>query len=570
MCAGCALSGSVVLLAPACARACGPVLGAPAAATGPPWFEEQATERGLVFEHRSGHEGRHWMPEIMGGGGALLDADGDGDLDAYLVQGGSLAPGAAAARHHLFLNDGAGVFADAGAAGGAALDGTGPGGTGSGGAARYGMGVACGDADGDGDTDLYVTHVGPNVLLENTGGGFREASDAGAEGGGWSTSAAFFDGDRDGALDLFVARYLEWSRTAELSCSDPLGRPDYCSPKNYRTPARSLLFRNAGAGRFEDVSRASGVSTAAGNGLGVVCGDLDRDGWQDVLVANDGTPNHLWRNLADGRFEEQGMLAGCGMDSNGIAKAGMGVVLCDLDEDLDLDVLVCNLAGESDSFFQNEGGYFGDRTGALGLGTVSKPFTRFGLALADFDQDGWLDLYQANGRVERRRVPQAGDPYAEPNLLLRGTSTGRFEEVLPRGGTSRELGGTSRAVAQGDVDGDGALDLLVVNRDGPARLLLNRASGRGRALTLRVLERSGADALGAELVIDVGPRRLRRDVAAAFGYLSSHDPRVHLGLGAAEQIDGVLVRWVDGTAERFGPLDAGGVHELRRGRGTRP
>jgi len=556
-----ALALGVLPLVAACARTDEPGGRAPEDRGGAPWFEEEARERGLVFEHRSGHGERHWMPEIMGGGAALLDADGDGDLDAYLVQGGSLTPDAPAWRNHLFLNDGAGRFRDEPEAGGTAPGGAPP---------RYGMGVACGDSDGDGDTDLYLTHVGPNALYENTGGRFGDATGDAPATDGWSTSAAFFDYDRDGALDLFVARYLEWSKTAELACTDPLGRPDYCSPKNYKTPARSLLFHNQGAGRFADVSRQSGVAGSAGNGLGVACGDLDGDGWLDVFVANDGTPNHLWRNLADGRFEEVAMLAGSGTDSNGTAKAGMGIALADLDDDLDLDVLVCNLAGESDSFFRNEGGYFSDRTGALALASISKPFTRFGVALGDFDQDGRIDLFEANGRVERQRVPAEGDPYAEPNLLMRGSAEGRFEEVLPRGGTRVLVMATSRAVAQGDLDGDGALDLLIVNRDGPAHLLMNRTPGRGHALLLRVLEKCGADALGAVLEIDLGQRKVRRDVTAAFGYLASHDPRVHLGLGAAERVESVLVRWADGAAERYGPLESGRVHELKRGLGTRP
>jgi hypothetical protein len=524
------------------------------------WFEESAAGRGLDFRWQSGHRERYYMPEIMGGGAALLDADGDGDLDAYLVQGGSLEPqGGPAPTDRLFANDGRARFADVTAASGLADPG-------------YGMGAACGDADGDGDTDLYVTNVGHNALFLDQGGlRFADATAAaGVAGEGWSTSAGFFDYDRDGALDLFVTRYLEWSKEAELLCMDPLSRPDYCSPKNYKTPARDFLFRNGGGGRFEDVSRASGVWAEPGTGLGVSMGDLDGDGWLDVFVANDGMPNHLWKNGGAGRFENVAMLAGCGVDTNGLPKAGMGILLSDVDEDLDLDVLVCNLKGESDSFYRNEGGFFADRTAAVSLAAVSKPFTRFGVALSDFDHDGVLDLYEGNGRVERPTSAGGGDPYAEPNLLLRGRGDGTFEEVVPRGGTAELLVATSRAVAQGDLDGDGALDLLVVNRDGPAQLLLNRRSGRGSWILLRVLEKSGADALGATLTLELAGKRLRRDVGAAYGYLTSNDPRVHVGLGAVERVDGVLVRWVDGTTERFGPQEARGERVLRRGQGTPP
>jgi hypothetical protein len=544
------------------AVACGPAEEPGRAPQGAPWFEECALARGLVFQHASGHREEHWMPEIVGGGGALLDADDDGDLDAYLAQSGSLYDDAPALADALFENDGAGRFTDV-TAGSGAVD------------PRYGMGVACGDADGDGDTDLLVTNLGRNTLFLNSGGlSFADATDSsGLLEEGWNTSAAFLDHDRDGTLDLFVTRYVEWSKERETPCMNPLGQRDYCSPKSYKAPARSLLYHGLGAGRFEDVSEASGVAAERGNGLGVAAGDLDGDGWLDVFVANDGRPNHLFRNGGDGTFSNVAMKKGCGVDANGLPKAGMGILLADLDDDLDLDVLVCNLRGESDSYYRNDGGLFSDRTATAALAAPGKPFTRFGLAAGDFDQDGWLDLYEANGRVERPREAEnldPLDPYAEPNLLLRGASDGKFAEVLPRGGTRALLVETSRAVAQGDVDGDGALDLLVVNRDGPAQLLVNRVERRGNWILLRVRERSGADALNAVLTLELGGRRIRRDVLPSFGYLASHDPRVHVGLGAAQAVDAVLVRWVDGASERFGPLAAGREHVLRRGQGTPP
>jgi len=527
-------------------------------AEGTPWFVEEAAARGLTFQHRSGHGNEFWMPEIMAGGAALLDLEDDGDLDVYLVQSGGLAPDTPedARGNALFANDGRGHFEDVSAESGARDP-------------KYGMGAASGDADGDGDADLLVTNVGTDTLLLNQGSGkFRAASDAaGLAHAGWSTSAAFVDLDRDGALDLFIARYLEWTPSGELVCMDSLGRRDYCSPQNYKTPARDLVYRNAGDGRFLDVSRSSGVWAEAATGLGLACGDVDDDGWLDVFVANDGMANHLWRNAGDFTFENVAMLAGCGVDSNGQTKAGMGILVVDLDDDLDLDILVCNLKGESDSFYRNDGGYFTDRTAAAALAAVSKPFTRFGVAFGDFDQDGLRDLYMANGRVERQAESLAEDPYAEPNLLLRASEPARFAEVFPRGGTAGVEIETSRAVAQGDLDGDGALDLLVVNKDGPARLLLNRVEGRGRALALRVREKSGAAALGARLTLRVGERTLRRDVQSAFGYLTGHSPLVHVGLGDQQEVTSVVVRWVDGVEERFGPFAAGAAHELRRGQG---
>lgn len=521
-----------------------------------PWFEEVAAERGLVFAHSSGHAGPFWMPEIMGGGGALLDADGDGDLDAFLVQSGRLAPGAEPrAAHALFENTGGGRFRSAD---------TVP-------ASRaYGMGVAAGDVDEDGDPDLYVTGVGPNLLLANLGAlRFADATEhSGAGNDGWSTSAALLDAERDGDLDLFVVRYLDWSFAGELPCLNALSRSDYCSPKNYRTPARSVLHVNQGGGRFEDASEPSGIAARRGNGLGVAVGDVDGNGWLDVFVANDGTANHLWKNQGGLRFEEAGMLAGCGVDSAGQEKAGMGVVLADLDRDLDLDLLVCNLAGETDSWFVNEQGYFADRTALTGLAPVSRPFTRFGLGVLDFDHDGELDVFEANGRVQSATAPSQSDVYAEENLLFRGLGPGRFSEVQPRGGVAEPLVATSRAAAFGDVDGDGALDVLLVNRDGPAHLLLNRAGGARHWILLRVCESSGRDALGAsvELLLPGGP--VRREVASASSYLAASDPRVHLGLGSTTVVERATVRWVDGAREAFGPLAADQVHVLRRGAGS--
>ena len=555
-----ALASVCVALAASCGSDSGSAPGSGASSASAPWFVEEARARGLVFQHSSGHASEYWMPEIMGGGAALFDMDQDGDLDAYLVQSGTLADGARSETlaNALFANDGRGTFRDVSAASGA----TDP---------RYGMGVACGDGDGDGDTDLFVTNVGRNTLLRNAGAGrFEDASVASglATPEGWSTSAAFLDADRDGDLDLFVARYLEWSREGDLVCNSQRGR-DYCSPKSYKTPARALFYRNLGAGKFEDASASSGIALAPSTGLGVAVGDLDGDGWLDVFVANDGRANHLWRNLHDGRFENVALLTGCGVDAGGVPKAGMGVELFDFDGDLDLDVLVCNLDGESDSCYRNDGGTFSDQTPATALAALTKSFTRFGLALGDFDQDGGLEAYIADGRVERpNQPPLASDPYAEANLLLTRGADGRFSEVLPRGGTRELLLGTSRAVAEGDVDGDGALDLVVVNRDGPAYLLLDRVEHRGNWALLSVLEKTGAAALGATLDVELAGKHLRRDVCAAFGYLASHDPRVHLGLGKVERIDAVVVTWVDGTRERFGPFAANAVHVLRRGQGA--
>ena len=550
---------TLLFCATACAPSPEPRRSAASTPSGtPPWFEEMAVARGISFGHRSGHETRHPLPEIMGGGAALFDMDGDRDLDLLLVQSGNMAaaPGTPAG-HKLYRNRGDGVFDDATQ------------GSGVGEVPGYGMGTATGDYDNDGDVDVYITNLGANVLLQNDGTGrFTDLTRmAGVAGTGWSTSAAFADVDADGDLDLFVSRYLDWRIEIERECYSLTGLPDYCSPKNYDVPTSDLLFRNNGNGTFTDVSRAAGLTSAVGNGLGVIADDVNGDGRPDIFVANDGTPNHLWINDGGGRFTESALMSGVAIDQDGAPKAGMGVHAADLDDDGDNELIVMNLDTESDSFFRNEGKFFVDDTVKVGLRVVSRRFTRFGVALLDFDNDGMIDLYEANGRVGLQAETFAADPYAEPNLLFRGVTGGRFEEVSPRGGTAAPLIATSRAAAFGDLDNDGGIDIVVSNRDAAPYLLRNVAPNRGHWLSLRVLERSGRDAIGAVLSIAAGTKTLRRDVRTGYSYLAANDPRVHVGLGDVTKVESITVRWVDGTRERFGPFESDRIVDIRRGSG---
>ncbi len=547
--------GVVVAVVAGSMCACRPTPNTPPRETGRAWFEDIAARAGIDFVHRSGHQTKHYLPEIMGGGAALFDMDNDGWLDLYLVQSGSVvAPQNGGNR--LYRNRGDGTFEDVTQASGA-------------GAGGYGMGVAAGDFDNDGFTDLYVTNLGQNVLLKNDGHGHfvDVTARAGVASRGWSTSAAFFDYDGDGALDLFVAHYLNWRPAAEVECFSLTGVPDYCSPASYDLPSAATLYHNNGDGTFTDVSVASGIAGAVGNGLGVVAGDFDGDGRIDVFVANDRTPNHLWLNLGGGRFRESALSMGCALDQDGVAKSGMGVYAVDADGDGDLDLLVVNLDGESDSFFRNQGRFFVDDTATVGLRTTSRPFTRFGAALLDFDNDGALDLYEANGRVGLQSVRYSGDPYAEPSLLFRGLPGPRFEEVTPRGGTTTPLVASSRAAAFGDIDNDGGIDVVVVNRDARPFLLHNVVKPRGHFVLLRVVDEHGRDALGAEITAKVGGATLRRGVRAAYSYLASNDPRVHLGLGQETVARDVVVRWPDGAGESFGDVPADRITMLARGRG---
>ena len=524
-----------------------------------PWFEEVAAAAHVDFHHASGHAGRFLMPEMETGGVGLLDYDGDGYLDIFCVQGGSLDPAETnRPTCKLYHNLGGWKFEDVTARAGV------------GGHGEYGMGCACADYDGDGRVDILVTTVTGPILYHNNGDGtFTDMTRAaGLTNRSWGTSCAFVDYDGDGKLDLVIANYLRWSAATELECFSQGGAPDYCSPLNYKAPLMVTLYHNLGHGTFEDVSAAAGLDRAYGNGLGVVCADFNHDGWPDIFVANDAMPNQLWMNTGHGTFKDEAMIRGCAVNALGIAEAGMGVVAVDLYQRGWLDLFVTHLVNEGNRLFVNTNGYFNDVVMPKGPGAGSLPFTGFGVAFADFDNDGQLDLYVANGRV---RLGQSAldphDPYAEPNTLLRGLGGGDFAAVAPAGGTAKALLATSRGLAVGDLDNDGAIDVVVINRDGPVHVLRNLAGQQGHWIMFKARNRQGSDALGAQLRLDAAGKAYWRHVGPNEGYSSSNDPRVHFGLGSVGQADKVTVQWPRGRAEAFGPFLAGKIYELREGQG---
>lgn len=529
--------------------------GAAGMGVGDPWFLEEAASRGLDFRHHSGQAGAYLIPEIMSGGAAAIDADGDGWLDLYCVQSGTLATAAgpddeasdSAAlprpTNRLYRNLGEARFVDV-------TDGSGADDSG------YGIGCTSADVDGDGRADLYVTNVGPNVLLRNvsTQGAIRFAdhsAQAGVDHAGFGAGAAFFDGDADGHLDLFVVNYLIWSPATERVCHDDAGKRDYCSPAAYNAPAPDVLYRNRGDGTFEDVSDAAGIAMIAGTGLGIVCVDFTGDGLPDVFIANDGMPDRLWVNLGGMRFRDEAMQRGCAVDDSGAAKAGMGVAVADLHGQDRFDLIVCNLVRETDSLFRNDGAWFTDITARSGVAGVSRHFTRFGVGFVDFDHDGEQDLFIACGRVARAEPLYTADPYAEPDLLLRGLGGGRFAEQMPRGGSLPARYGAGRAAVFGDFDNDGAVDIVVVQRDAPLAYLRNVASGDRAWLIVRAIDGRGRDAIGSIITVHAGARSWRRPVLTGSGYLSGQDPRVHLGLGNHRTVDAIEIRWPDGITERL-------------------
>ncbi len=513
-------------------------------------FADVADASGLDFAHVNGMTGRFYFHEMMGAGGALLDYDGDGDLDVYLVQGGLLegqAGDGSPLLDRLYRNDLGGAaegrleprFVDVTPASGIVSDG-------------YGMGVGTGDVDGDGWTDLYVANFGANRLLRNQGDGtFRDVTeDSGTGDRGWGTSVAFLDYDLDGRLDLYVANYTDFTVGAHKGCRSRTGALDYCSPLAYN-PQADRLYRNRAGHRFEAVSVASGIGGLAGSGLGVVAADLDADGWADLYVANDQMPNWLWRNNGDGTFSEGASLAGVAVNGEGRAEAGMGVAAGDFDGDGDEDLIVTHLNRETNTLYRNDQpGFFEDGSMASGAGPPSWQNTGFGVAWFDFDNDGWLDLASANGAVKRLEpLVRRGDPHPlhQPNMLLRNTGGGVLRDFTAEAGEAFALSEVSRGLAAGDVDNDGDADLLITNNNGPVRLLRNHAAGgAGWVGFAPGAAAAGADAVGSRFEVRTASgRSLHRWLRTGGSYGSAGDPRVLVGLGT-EAAARVTVRWPDG------------------------
>ena len=538
----------------------GALLVAVAASTPDVRFVDATKAAGIAFVHKNSATSNKYLIETMGGGVALLDYDNDGRLDVFLTNGAKIDDPMPDGRlpdksdpvywNRLYQQTSSGTFVDvtqkAGLSG--ALQNA------------YGMGIAVGDYDNDGFEDVYVTNYGGNTLYRNNGDGtFKDVTErAGVRAGGWSTSAGFFDYDNDGKLDLFVARYVDWSFSKNRYCGEKKeGYRAYCHPDNFE-PVTNILYRNQGDGTFADVSSKSRLDASSGKGLGVAFADYDDDGFVDVYVANDSVQSFLFHNNGNGTFEEVGLLAGVGFTEDGKTFAGMGVDFSDYDNDGRPDVFVTDLSNERYRLFRHSGaGGFRDVSDATGVGGATLPFSGWSTRFVDYDNDGWKDIFVAQGHVMDTIEKTAPNlKYLQPPLLLRNESA-RFVRVAAGDVFQQEWAG--RGAAFGDLDNDGDIDVVLSNVGQNAVVLRNEGGNQNRWLQIRTVgTKSNRDGIGCRVKVSTasGPTQYFT-VSTAAGYLSASDKRLTVGLGREPVATLVEIRWPSGVVQRFENVKAG-------------
>lgn len=520
-------------------------------------------QAGIQFHHNSGAYGGKLLPETLGSGCAFLDYDGDGWQDIILINGMDW-PGHKRQRTtlRLYRNNRNGTFSDVTRKAGLDVE-------------VYGMGVAVGDYNNDGFPDILVTSVGQNRLFRNTGKGtFLEVTRSSGLAGrqGFSTSALWFDFDRDGLLDLFVCNYVKWSPEHDVFCSLDAKHKSYCTPEAYRGET-CWLFRNRGDGTFEDVTAKSGLFDSSSKSLGAAIVDYDRDGWPDLLVANDTQPNKLYRNMHDGTFKDVAVEAGIAFSAEGKARAGMGVDVADFNNSGTVGVAITNFDNEMTGLYRAVGnGIYEDVSMQAGIGLASKNSLGFGCAFLDGNLDGALDLLVANGHIDETvRNIRGNVGYAQPPQFFLNDGKGKFRDVASELGTEFNQPKVGRGLAYGDFDRDGDLDILMTTNNGPAFLFRNDQSSGNKSIRFRLVgTKSNHDAIGAAVRIFHGGGAQLRLVKSGSSYLSQSELPVTFGLGRQDGIERAVINWPSGRVEEFKSLAAGRTYECVEGKGITP
>jgi enediyne biosynthesis protein E4 len=529
-------------------------------------LREITSQAGIHFTHNNGAFGKKWLPETMGSGCAFIDYDNDGWPDILLVNGTDFAGHAkgGATTPKLYHNNHNGTFTDVTAKAGLAIP-------------LFGMGAAIADFDNDGFDDIFITAVGQSRLFHNNGNG--TFTDVTKSAGLWgpsefSTSAAWFDYDRDGKLDLVVANYVQWSQQGDIYCTLDGAHKSYCTPESYKGLS-VRLWHNLGNGRFEDTTQKAGMFDPTSKSLGIAILDANNDGWLDVLVSNDTQPNKLYVNKKNGTFEERAVPAGVAFSEDGVARAGMGVDAADFDHSGAASLIITNFSNQMLSLYHNEGnGLFVDEAPSSEIGRATLLTLGFGCFFFDYDNDGWLDILVADGHIEDEieRV-QKRVSYAEPPHLFRNLGAGKFEEVTTKVGPSFAAPKVARGAAYADINNDGALDVLMMTNGGAAHLYRNEG-GTNQSLRVKLLgTKSNRDGIGAVVRIVAGGEKQGQMLRSGSSYLSSSELVLTFGVGSKAKADAIEVRWPSGQLDSLSNISTGETITIQEGKGviaTRP
>jgi hypothetical protein len=505
-------------------------------------FTDVTTSAGIHFVHNAGKSGKKYLPETVGSGAAFIDADGDGWIDIFLVNGKDWTPRGRKSLGALYRNNKNGTFTDITAGSGLDVE-------------MYGIGVAVGDFDNDGRDDIYVTALDGDHLFHNEGGGkFKDVTKtAGIQNANFGTSAAWLDYDKDGKLDLFVANYVQWTAKTDQWCSLDGTTKSYCTPESYKGTA-SKLYHNLGNGRFEDVTVKAGLSDPTSKSLGIAVIDYDGDGWPDLFVANDTQPNKLYHNNHNGTFSEVGVSAGVAFGEDGAARGAMGADWADYDRSGRAHLLVGNFSNQMVALYHNEGnGLFMDQAPLSPVGRDSLLSLGFGAFFFDYDLDGYPDILTANGHIEEQigRV-QPKIKYQEPPLLFRNVGGKKFENMSAKVGEAFTVPMVARGAIYGDYDHDGDLDVLFSTSNGPARLLRNDGGNRNHWVCIKTVgTKSNRDGIGAVVRIESASGKQWNTVRSGSSYASQSDLALTFGLGGDTSVKTIQVEWPSGTKQNF-------------------